>query len=496
MSDESTKQEFLKKGFEGLVADMLTALGKSSARTALTDTTEGSVVRTLVETFGRELALVYEQLERVHRMAYLDTANGQALDLVVALLGVDRQLPGHLEGTVTFCRSRRDTTEILIPIGTRVCGKGVPLCETAEPAVLAATEEAVTVRVRSVEAPRAQDLKKGGALEGGKLPAGKLFFMPRPIVGIESVGNVNELSIPKKQKPESDEELRERARQTVDGANLGTLAALRAMLARFGFTEVKLEEPPGLPGVVQIRVEGLDPNNDNLHKELLAALDRARPAGVQIRLEGTQPLYVGLKATLVLDRERSDQEMLLIRRGIQSKLATYFEGMRIADTVRWSKVNNILGADPAVVNVEHLQLSSQNGAELAEGMDVIAALNQRPALAPTPRAISLTLVPPALLVQLDVTVKTTAAEKVVRVALEKVLAEYEGFRLTADAIKSRLAGALPHDTPLDLALPLRALHRHNGFVVELKNSRDEDVLLEREKLMLGALTVVAPKSNT
>ena len=90
---------YRKKGFadvvDALLADIASGLG---GRLALTDANEGSVVRTLAEAFARELAVCYEQLDSVYRNAYLDSASGPALDNVVALLGLERQRGGHLEG--------------------------------------------------------------------------------------------------------------------------------------------------------------------------------------------------------------------------------------------------------------------------------------------------------------------------------------------------------------------------------------------------------------
>ena len=49
---------FQKKGFDAIVADLLAqAAAGEGGRTALTDVSAGSVVRTLMEAFARELAV-------------------------------------------------------------------------------------------------------------------------------------------------------------------------------------------------------------------------------------------------------------------------------------------------------------------------------------------------------------------------------------------------------------------------------------------------------
>jgi uncharacterized phage protein gp47/JayE len=54
--------------------------------TNLSDLTPGSVTRTLAEAFARELAQAYEQLGEVYDSAFLDTATGDSLELLIAEL--------------------------------------------------------------------------------------------------------------------------------------------------------------------------------------------------------------------------------------------------------------------------------------------------------------------------------------------------------------------------------------------------------------------------
>ncbi len=71
----------------------------------ITDINPGSVVRTLVESISREIEYLHAQLDAVYRSAFIDTASGSALDLVVSLLGVTRKPPQHAYGKVTFGRN-------------------------------------------------------------------------------------------------------------------------------------------------------------------------------------------------------------------------------------------------------------------------------------------------------------------------------------------------------------------------------------------------------
>ena len=70
----------------------------------LTDINVGSVTRTVTEAIAREIAFVYQQINQAYFSAFIDTATGKALDLVVSIIGVQRKTKEFAEGLVTFFR--------------------------------------------------------------------------------------------------------------------------------------------------------------------------------------------------------------------------------------------------------------------------------------------------------------------------------------------------------------------------------------------------------
>jgi len=70
----------------------------------LSDINVGSVLRTLVESVSREIEFVYEEMENVYDSGFIDTAKGDALDLVVSILGIKRKEPTRASGPVIFLR--------------------------------------------------------------------------------------------------------------------------------------------------------------------------------------------------------------------------------------------------------------------------------------------------------------------------------------------------------------------------------------------------------
>ncbi|HXU32003.1 MAG TPA: hypothetical protein VN851_15640, partial [Thermoanaerobaculia bacterium] len=77
---------------------------RRDSRSPLTDLTVGSVVRTIAEAIGREIATVYVQIDQAYQSAFLETAKGKSLDLVVSILGLTRKTKESAAGLVTFFR--------------------------------------------------------------------------------------------------------------------------------------------------------------------------------------------------------------------------------------------------------------------------------------------------------------------------------------------------------------------------------------------------------
>ena len=81
----------------------------------LTDLNVGSVARTVLETFAREIAQDEQYLNLIYRSAFLDTAEGSGLDKVVALIGVTR-LPARRGAVQPQCDNGRQDHH---PLGHR-----------------------------------------------------------------------------------------------------------------------------------------------------------------------------------------------------------------------------------------------------------------------------------------------------------------------------------------------------------------------------------------
>ena len=68
---------------------------RTTAPAPITDLSVGSVVRTLLETFAKEQAILYAQLNLAYDFAFVETATGSSLYRAVALLGYQRFRAGR-----------------------------------------------------------------------------------------------------------------------------------------------------------------------------------------------------------------------------------------------------------------------------------------------------------------------------------------------------------------------------------------------------------------
>jgi uncharacterized phage protein gp47/JayE len=220
---------FQPKQFNDIFEDM------RKRTSVITDFETGSVARTLYESFAYEIALLYEKMQLVYLSAYVDTAEGQQLDMVVAILGIKRGLPDFAEGEVTFQRDIGNQ-DITISQGTLVATVDTPtmpkkVYQTEEIALFRKDQTSVTVKVQAVN--------RG---ESEVTPADTLVVLPRPIAGIKSVTNTQVTRFTGKRR-ETDEELRSRAKNALIASGKATLLSIEnALLSLPKVKDVKVWE--------------------------------------------------------------------------------------------------------------------------------------------------------------------------------------------------------------------------------------------------------------
>lgn len=273
--------------FQAVVGRLLGHLRDSGL---ITDQTPGGVARLLMETFARELAMFYQLLGAAHRAGYLDSAEGAALEQVVALLGLTRVKAGRLAGAVLFTRGSATPQDIVIPAGLRVAGRPAtadspaPLLEVVQETPLLKGQRSVSVAVQEIpgeETPKLESVSPGG-----------IHIMPRPLLGIDGVTNPD--AITRVGVDEDDDSLRARARVALRAGELATAEAIEAAARGQGAESVKVSEPDGgPPGLVHVRIGDVGIiHNPERWAALEAAVYRAKAAGVRVKFEQVESVAV------------------------------------------------------------------------------------------------------------------------------------------------------------------------------------------------------------
>ncbi|UFN46889.1 baseplate J/gp47 family protein [Roseomonas sp. OT10] len=297
-------------------------------RTPLTDVNAGSVVRTLLETAAREIAVQYAQLREVYDSAFVETAKDASLDKVVALVDVRRLRAGHPVGRVRFARRPNAPGEITIPIGTVVTdGKGKRYLTMAE-GTLQPSQPSVELPVHGeTEATEPADART-------------LTVLERAIAGVDSV--TNEAPTFRASEAETDDALRTRARRAIHATGRGTLDALRFGLESFAFVRaVTATEYPDplvpMPGIVRLDV-ALSQDGAAERLQVDRRIEELRPAGIWVERHWAGAVQVGLRADLRLAAALSDTDLATLKNGVAERLVAEIKALPPGGTLRRARL--------------------------------------------------------------------------------------------------------------------------------------------------------------
>ena len=340
---------FEKKGYRDVVDSMVSDI---SDKSRLTDTNIGSVSRTLIETVGREISTLYNEMEVAYNAGFIDTASGNALDMVVSILGIQRKSAQFATGTVTFSR-RNAGQESSIPRGTRVSTrasdpKNVKIYETTM---------GVTIPkgVNETEIP----IKALTPGEAGMTDFETITALETPIIGVDSVINKKPTNIGTER--ETDDELRARAKATVLSAGKATPEAIRnAVLSIPGVRGVTIKEMPnGIPGELDVIIDGLDLTDKNTptYQRVKETIDTVRPAGIHVNIKSTDTVRVNIRLYLRLsDILRTDEEVEEIIKKIRTRINRHIGGLNAGSNLIRNRIISSIFEIKDVYNIDDFQI--------------------------------------------------------------------------------------------------------------------------------------------
>jgi hypothetical protein len=327
--------------------------------TPITDVNVGSVARTLIETISRELATQYQQLDLVYKSAFIETATGDGLDKVAALVDVRRITRGAPVGKVRFIRAAASPGDIFVPINSVVTdGKGIRYLTTVEGRLL--PNQTMTEVWVHGETERTKVVEPG-----------VLVVLERAIAGIASITNDEATWLAT--EDETDRQLSDRARRAVHATGKGTLDALRFGLESLPFVSAAAiaEFPdPAVPAPGQILLSvalSVDTPNNRLIVE--RRIEELRPAGIYVDLRYAGGLKLGVSIDLVFAGARlatSEQEDAKAR--IRTELSSAVTRLTPGATLRMGPLAALVLRDERLVDAK-LSWTADN-APIADGFAI------------------------------------------------------------------------------------------------------------------------------
>ncbi len=451
----------------------------------LTDLNVGSVVRTLLETVARELAVGYQHLELIYKSAFVETAEGSSLDKVVALVGVARLPVGHPIVSVRFSRRAGTPGRITVPAGTPIVDTSGNRYQTLEPLTLEPYETTREV------------LAGGESAATQEVEAGQLTLLEITIAGISEVTNPQPAR--RLSAPETDADLRRRARAGLQGVVRGTVDALRFGL--LSLPEVKdvaiVEAPNGVHGEIRIDVAYND-NSDAAHEAVRRRIDELRPAGIRVVAGDAARLRVGARVHLTLAGiGLSGAELADVTGGVAQRIAGYLSSTPPGGTVRRARLSALALEDTRVADARVVLLPEGMGEteELTLATGVVLEVMQ-PFSFPTPstevaagtQAAVTTLVSAILPVHLAPGVTLADASAAIGLALNGFLSSRApDAPLTLD----HLAAAIRDDTRFGLirSESLITVETADGRFLQLTDGIGDYRPSPNESLQKGEITI-------
>ena len=322
--------------FETMVDETLQRI--VDANIGITNTIPGSVIRTIIESLLAEVDIQNYTIEQIYRAMNIDTATGDDLDAIVAILGVIRKQATYAEGTVVFGRSDVYDTDIAIQYAQMVSTKQnnninsgdiLEFIVIDDDAKLVAGELQTTVNIRAIEPGNIY------------LPENTITVMNTPIIGIEYVKNTVEFY--GGTNKETDDELRYRAKQALAGLGKGTSIALRsALLELTGVVDAIVMDVSRGVGTADIVVITSEiPPTTALQNKITDVISITKAAGIDVGV-----IYPTIKAQDVVVTITDITGAVLSQDNISSAynaIVDYCGSLSVGDTLIISQLERAIG---------------------------------------------------------------------------------------------------------------------------------------------------------
>ncbi len=228
------------------------------------DTSETSFLGKFIRNAAWDEAILWEEIEKVYKSAFVGDAEGSNLDGVGQYLTITRRPATRAKGTVKF--SGKDDT--LIPAGFRVGTADGRIYETIDDGLIKSGE--VEISVRSIGAGKKYNANVGEVVE-----------IINPTFGIDKV--INLVPIEGGLDIETDQEFRERYKKSYSRGGGSTLPALTAAILDIDdVVDAEIRE-----NTTMETIDGIPPKSvacyvfGGTDDEIADTIYKNKPAGIQ-----------------------------------------------------------------------------------------------------------------------------------------------------------------------------------------------------------------------
>jgi hypothetical protein len=176
-------------------------------------------------------------------------------------------------------------------------------------------------------------------------------------VGIDSVSNRKPTTVGGGR--ETDEELRERTKSLVLSAGRSTVDAIRnAVLALPGVRDVSIREMPyGIPGEIDVVVDGLDVDDPAVKGRLEDAVNSRRPAGIHVNIKGTTKVMTSVECYVALRGDATGYESVVPE--LEGRIRNYLTSLNAGADIQRNRIISLMLEHPSVKDVDDIIMHSK-----------------------------------------------------------------------------------------------------------------------------------------
>lgn len=317
------------------------------ANSGLASITEPGVLSTIIEALAIEIKSLYDTMSDVIDQGYCETATGQYLDKIGALIGCVRNGGVKATGTVRFMAASAPASDIPIPEGTVVStvidgsGNRYRFLTIADSALLAGTTY-IDVSVEADEVGEAYNLV-----------ASSLIIIETPIAGITSCTNLSATSGGIAE--ETDDHYRARIPLYLSGLKRATADSLEsAAMTVDGIMDAVCTDgaTAGTATLIVASASGTVPSETI--DEVEAVIEDYKGAGIQVTISAATNLTVNCTFDLYLEPEAVEAT---VKAAAEAAVEEYLNNIPIDGIAYWSQVVKAILYVDGVVNVKNVLIN-------------------------------------------------------------------------------------------------------------------------------------------